>query len=351
MSARSVLNNLDPEKFTVTQIGIDKSGCWFSGKNVLSAFEREDFTSLTPVILLPQPNGASLYRREHTDCCECLKSDATLDVIFPVLHGTFGEDGSIQGLFELAGIAYVGAGVLGSAIGMDKGVFKELMRSLDIPVLPYRTFTRTQIHTEPDIVITELESMADYPFFAKPANLGSSVGITKCRNRNDLYEGLNESAQYDRRIIVEAGLEKPIEIEVSVLGNELPEASIPGEVIPAADFYTYSDKYEDGAAQFRIPADLTMAQQDTIRAYAVKAYTAMDCAGMARVDFLKDRSTGEIYLSEVNTIPGFTSISMYAKLWEASGLPYAQLIERLVDLAIQRKQDRDRSIYELRRAA
>lgn len=351
MSARSVLRNLDPEKFEITQIGIDKNGHWYTGSGVIDAFERGSTRDLCPVILLPQPDGVSLLVRQSGSCCEQINGKDLLDIVFPVLHGTFGEDGSIQGLFELAGIAYVGAGVLGSAIGMDKGVFKELMNAVGIPVLPYRVFTRSQVNENLTALIDEIEQMSAYPVFTKPANLGSSVGITKCRNRSDLMEGISESAQYDRRIVVEMGLEKPIEIEVSVLGNEEPEASVPGEVIPAADFYTYGDKYEDGAAQFRIPADLSAIESDTIRDYAIRAYQSMDCAGMARVDFLQDRETRKIYLSEVNTIPGFTSISMYAKLWEASGISYAELIEKLVQLGLERKADRDRSVYEMRRAA
>jgi D-alanine-D-alanine ligase len=252
-------------------------------------------------------------------------------------------------LFELNGVAYVGAGVLGSAIGMDKDIFKQIMRANSLPVLNWATVNRSQIEKDIDAVIQAAEQVSSYPLFTKPANLGSSVGITKCRSRSDLYEGLMEACRYDRRVLIEQGLSNPREIEVSVLGNDQPQASCPGEIIPGEDFYTYSAKYLSDNSQLLIPAPLPEEVSEQVRDIAVKAYTAIDCAGMARVDFLLDRENLDIYLSEVNTIPGFTQISMYPKLWEASGLNYSALLDRLIELALERKSDRDRTEFVYRR--
>jgi D-alanine-D-alanine ligase len=337
MSARSILSVLSPEKYTVVQIGITHQGAWVTGDNVLEALENGHTDSLTPAILLPEPGLNWLYAVRQT----ILEPLVRLDVVFPVLHGTFGEDGTLQGLLEMADLAYIGAGVLGSSVGMDKALFKDVMRTYQIPVLDSFVATRHQIQSETEKVIAEAEKIGHYPLFVKPANLGSSVGVTKCRNHSDLYEGLLEAAEYDRRVLIERGLEKPREIEVSVLGNENPQASLPGEVIPSDDFYTYNAKYIDGRSELIIPAPLPTEQILTIRSIAVRAYQAIDGAGMARVDFLLDQATQSIYVSEINTIPGFTRISMYPKLWEASGLPYPALIDRLIELAFERKADRD----------
>jgi D-alanine-D-alanine ligase len=263
------------------------------------------------------------------------------------LHGSFGEDGTLQGLLEMAGVAYVGAGVLGSSLGMDKGVFKFVMRANQIPVIDWHIILRSEIIANPDGLIPRLEEIAPYPLFTKPANMGSSVGITKCHNRSDLLEGMMEAARFDRRILVERGLDAR-EIEISVLGNDSPEASIPGEIRPAADFYSYDAKYHDDRSELFIPADIPPNLSDRMRAVAVKAYKAIDCAGMARVDFLLDKESGEFYLNELNTIPGFTRISMYPKLWEASGLPYPQLVDRLIRLALERRSDRDQTEWRYR---
>jgi D-alanine-D-alanine ligase len=264
-----------------------------------------------------------------------------LDVVFPVLHGTFGEDGTLQGLLEMADLPYIGAGVLGSAVGMDKALFKDVMRTYQIPVLESIVVTRRQIQDNIEKVIGDAQKVSAFPLFVKPANLGSSVGVTKCRNHSDLYEGLMEAAEYDRRVMIERGLQKPREIEVSVLGNENPQASLPGEVVPSDDFYTYNAKYIDGRSELIIPAPLPAEQVENIRRIAVQAYQAIDGAGMARVDFLLDQATQAIYVSEINTIPGFTRISMYPKLWEASGVSYPVLIDHLIELAFERKADRD----------
>lgn len=347
MSARSVVRVLDTNKYAVTQIGITHEGKWLAGEGALDALETGNTAQLTPVTLLPQAGQRTLYAIENG----VLKPLTDLDVIFPVLHGTFGEDGTIQGLFELIGLPYVGAGVLGSSVGMDKALFKSVMRANNIPVLDSVVLTRQEIESSIDSAIAVCETVAHYPLFTKPANLGSSVGITKVRNRSDLYEGLLEAARYDRRVLVERGLEKPREIEVSVLGNDQPIASLPGEIRPSDDFYTYNAKYVDSHSELIIPANLSESQQAEIRELAVKIYQAIDCAGMARVDFLFNESTGEIFVSEVNTIPGFTSISMYPKLWEATGISYSELIDRLISLALERNADQQRTERQYRRSA
>jgi D-alanine-D-alanine ligase len=337
MSARSVLAVLDPERYQVIPIGITQAGVWYTGENVLEALTAGTTSGLTPVTILPVPGQNELVALNQST----LQPLAHIDVAFPLLHGTFGEDGTLQGLFELAELAYIGAGVLGSALGMDKAVFKDLMRFHRIPVLDSILVTRSQLENSAESLIQSAEQLAPYPLFTKPANLGSSVGISKCHNRSDLFEGLMEAARYDRRILVERGLDAPREIELSVLGNAEPVASIPGEIIPADEFYSYRAKYLDNSTRLLIPALLSPELIAKVQAMGIQAYQAIDCAGMARVDFLIDRSTDEIFVSEINTIPGFTSISMYPKLWEASGLPYPALIDRLVDLAFERKQERE----------
>lgn len=346
-SARSVLNVLNADRYEIYQIGITHDGQWLSGPDALSAMEKGQTGQLTPVTLLPQAGQHTLYALQG----QSLAPYAELDVIFPVLHGTFGEDGTLQGLFEMIGIPYVGAGVLASAVGMDKALFKDVMRAHNIPVLESIVLTRHQVEKESRDSIAACEKVASYPLFTKPANLGSSVGISKVRSASDLYEGLLEAARFDRRVLVERGLEKPREIEVSVLGNEQPIASIPGEIRPAEDFYTYDAKYVDNSTELVIPAKLSENEQEKFRQMAVAIFKAIDCAGMARVDFLYDKPSGEIYVSEVNTIPGFTAISMYPKLWEATGIPYPELIDRLISLAMERNADQQRTERQYRRSA
>jgi D-alanine-D-alanine ligase len=341
MSARSVLNVLSKEKYNVIQIGVTHQGNWFSGENVLEALSLGRMSSLYPVVLFPEPGNHWLYSIREIDGVKTLVPLVKLDIIFPVVHGSFGEDGTLQGFLELADLAYIGAGVLGSSVGMDKALFKDVMRAHDIPVLDSLTVTRRQIQTNIEGVIAQAEQVAGYPLFTKPANLGSSVGVSKCRTRSDLLEGLMDAASYDRRILIERGLDKAREIEVSVLGNEDAIASIPGEIIPSDDFYTYNAKYIDGASKLLIPAALPSEVSEQIRKVAVAAYQAVDCSGMARVDFLVDRNTNGFFVSEINTIPGFTQISMYPKLWDALGINYPKLIDRLVDLALERKAERD----------
>lgn len=338
-SARSVLAVLDPEKYEVIQVGITHAGVWLSGENVLEALSSGQTGGLTRVTLLPYPGSRTLYAIREAG----LEALAEIDVVFPILHGTFGEDGTLQGLLELADLPYVGAGVLASAVGMDKALFKDVMRMYSVPVLPSLLVTRAQLEHDVPGIIAQTEALSAYPVFTKPANLGSSVGVTKCRNRSDLMEGLMEAARYDRRVLVERGLDKPREIEVAVLGNEQAAASLPGEVIPCDDFYSYRAKYLDDNSELIIPVQLSPEQTAQIQQIAVRAYQAIDGAGMGRIDFLLDRQSGELFVSEINTIPGFTRISMYPKLWAASGIPYSELVDRLIELALERKAERDRT--------
>ena len=348
MSARSVLSVLDPAKYEVTQVGITHEGTWLTGNNVLDQFENNKTDGLIPVLVFPDPSERGIYIMEGISG---LKKWSDIDVYFPVLHGTFGEDGTLQGLFELADVAYVGAGVVGSSVGMDKGVFKDVMIANHIPVVDMMVVLRAEIENDMLSVIEKAEKVSDYPLFTKPANLGSSVGVTKCSNRSDLQEGLMEAALFDRRILVQKGVKNAHEIEVSVLGNDEPVASVCGEVLPSREFYSYESKYIDGTSGLLIPAPLPDEISECIREYAVRAYKAIDCAGMARVDFFLEKDTNRIYLNELNSIPGFTKISMYPKLWEASGLSYQKLIDQLIELAMERKADRDRTSHVYRRNA
>jgi D-alanine-D-alanine ligase len=337
MSARSVLGALDPERNQVVQIGIDHQGQWYSGDDALDAFENGSTGSLDRVAMLAEPGHGQLFSWGLGKALEVLTS---LDVVFPMLHGTFGEDGTLQGLLELADIPYVGAGVLASSVAMDKGLFKHLMEAHNLPTLDFDVFEADWIRDDLASVLEEAELVGEYPLFTKPANLGSSVGVSKVNNRSDLTEGMLEAAAYDRRVVVEKGIDAR-EIEVSVLGNEEPEASVPGEVVPSREFYTYEAKYIDDASELLIPAPVDDVLMDDIRRIAVEAYGAIDCAGMARVDFLLERGSDRLYLNELNTIPGFTRISMYPKLWAASGLPYPELCDRLIELAIARQAQKD----------
>jgi D-alanine-D-alanine ligase len=341
MSARSVLSVLDAERYEVIQVGITLDGNWLTGPKALEAFENGNIKDLERVIPPTEPAHQSLYVIRSTKMGEKLETLAGVDVFFPVLHGPFGEDGTIQGLFELADVAYVGAGVVGSSVGMDKAVFKDVMRAHGVPLVDSILILRSEIEKDINAVIEKVERIGAYPFFAKPANLGSSVGISKCNSRSDLSEGLMEAARYDRRLVVERGVTNVREIEVSVLGNEDPHSSVCGEVLPSREFYSYESKYVDGTSGLVIPAQLPVGVSDQIRDYAVRAYKAIDSAGMARADFFLEKDSNRIFLNELNTIPGFTSISMYPKLWQASGLSYAQLVDRLIKLALERKAQRD----------
>jgi D-alanine-D-alanine ligase len=332
----------------VSQVGITHEGTWLTGTDVLEKFENDKIEGLISVLVSPDPSERGIYIMEGISG---LKKWSDIDVYFPVLHGTFGEDGTLQGLFELADVAYVGAGVVGSSVGMDKGVFKDVMIANHIPVVDMMVILRAEIENDMVSVIERAEKVGEYPLFTKPANLGSSVGVTKCSNRSDLQEGLMEAALFDRRILVQKGVKNAHEIEVSVLGNDEPVASVCGEVLPSREFYSYESKYIDGTSGLLIPAPLPDEISECIREYAVRAYKAIDCAGMARVDFFVERDTNRIYLNELNSIPGFTKISMYPKLWEASGLSYQKLVDRLIELAMERKADRDHTSHMYRRNA
>lgn len=344
MSARSVLSVLDPTKYALTQIGITPSGQWLTGEDVIGKFETGKTSGLDPALVLPDPTESGV----HVLRANALQKLTDVDVFFPLVHGTFGEDGTIQGLFEMANAAYVGAGVLASSVGMDKGLFKDVMRANDIPSVASLIVLRVQIEQDMAGVIRRAEAMSPYPFFTKPANLGSSVGVTKCRSHSDLQEGLMEASLYDRRVLIERGVANPREIEVSVLGNDDPRASVPGEVLPSREFYSYESKYIDGTSGLLIPAPIPPDVTAKVQELAVRAFKAVDGAGMARVDFFLDKDSGELFLNELNTIPGFTKISMYPKLWEASGMAYSSLVDRLIELALQRKGDRDRISHSYR---
>ena len=354
MSARSILDALDPEKYEITQIGITRQGTWLisqqADRQVLESLLAGEIDLLSAATLFPDPSRPGLFAISQDQGPASLNLLAELDVIFPVLHGTFGEDGTIQGLFEMADVAYVGAGVLASSVAMDKGVFKHVMIANNVPVVDGILVTRNQIENEIESLVAELDEWGTYPLFVKPANLGSSVGVSKVQSRSDLLEGLMEAARYDRRVLIERGINAR-EIEVSVLGNATPLASIPGEIVPHGDFYSYDSKYHDDRSELLIPAPLDAQQIEQIQAIAIQAYKAIDCAGLARVDFLLDKDSGAVYLNEINTMPGFTNISMYPKLWDATGIVYPELIDRLVDLALARKAERDKTEREFHRSA
>ena len=343
MSSKSVLSVLDPQKYEITEIGITQDGQWWSGHDTWQQFHDKKMDGLYRVLLIPEPGKTILYKNQG----DRLEVVTELDVIFPVLHGTFGEDGTLQGFFEMADIAYVGAGVLGSSVGMDKALFKDVMRANDIPVVDWIVASRVFAEKHIDEIVKGTEMLGEYPFFIKPANLGSSVGITKCKNRSDLMEGILEACRYDRRILIEKGVENAREIEISVLGNENPRASIPGEIKPADEFYSYNAKYYNDQSELIIPAPLSKEMVSQMQEIAIRTYKAIDCAGMARVDFLVNGKTNQLFINEVNTIPGFTKISMYPKLWEACGLKYAELVDELVNLAFERKAERNRSERKL----
>jgi D-alanine-D-alanine ligase len=340
MSARSVLNALDRTKYEIVTIGISHEGHWYAGEGILEALAGQQLQGFERVAILGEPGQSNLYLWGEGAPLDVL---GQLDVVFPLLHGTFGEDGTIQGLFEMAEVPYVGAGVLASSVAMDKGLFKMLMQAHGIPTVESVVVLSSEIASDIESAIDKAESVAAYPLFVKPANLGSSVGISKVRNRSDLLEGLMDAARYDRRVLIERGLEAR-EIEVSVLGNETPEASVPGEVIPSDEFYSYRAKYIDDRSELIIPAPIPPDTANEARRLAVETFLAFDGAGMARVDFLLERPTGRLYVNEANTIPGFTKISMYPKLWEASGLPYPSLLDRLIDLAFERHGQKARLV-------
>jgi len=345
MSARSVMKAISKDKYDVTLIGITKEGKWIAGEDPLKALTAGDLAEMSEAALLGEPGKRELLVLSENPGSRAvqLSSITELDVVFPLLHGPYGEDGTVQGLLELADLPYVGSGVLGSSVAMDKAVCKELFRAASIPVVDWILALRAEVERDPEAVARRVEVGFAYPLFTKPANLGSSVGVVKAHNHAELVEALKESARYDRRVLIERGLNAR-EIEVSVLGNDAPEASVVGEIVPSREFYDYEAKYIDENSALIIPADIPVETAELARKYAVQAFKAIDAAGLARVDYLLDRDTGELYLSEINTIPGFTQISMYPKLWEASGVSYSELIDRLVELALERQAEKDRTV-------
>ena len=338
-SAASVIRGLDPDKYEAVPIGISKEGHWLIGSaaqkllpDVLRAGQR--------IVMAADPTDAAIIPLDRSG------GGQRIDVVFPVMHGTYGEDGTIQGLLDLAGLPFVGAGVLGSAIGMDKDVSKRLLQAAKIPVVPWITVYRTDWERDPKAIQKEIEKQFKYPVFVKPAALGSSVGMTKVHSRAELGPALNLASEFAMKILVEKSVSAR-EIEVSVLGNHDPKASVPGEIVPHREFYDYTAKYLEEGTQLLIPAKLETSQVKKIQKYAINAFRTLELSGMARVDFFLEKKGAKLYLNEVNTIPGFTSISMYPKLWEASGIPFRELIDKLIDLAMEIHREKARTKYQI----
>lgn len=356
-SAAAVFANLDRARYEPIPIRIEKDGRWSIAERppaTMSAgevIEQARLEAARPprlgreVHLVAHPSAETILSIDRPPARSEEENRVTvtglnLDVIFPVLHGPFGEDGTIQGLLELASVPYVGSGVLASAVGMDKGMMKVVFAASALPVCAYAVVRAHEWDTRRADVLASLPRELGYPMFVKPANLGSSVGISKAKDDASLEAAMDLARAFDRRIVVEAAVPEAREIECAVLGNDAPEASVPGEVIPSREFYDYEAKYIDSASRTVIPADLSPAEVEAVRRMAVEAFRALDCAGMARVDFLLSRRDGSIFVNEINTIPGFTTISMYSKMWEASGVSYPQLLDRLIALALERHAQR-----------
>ncbi len=329
-SAKSIIESLDPKKYTIVPIGISKQGRWLIGDHAMTKLE-----------------SSSLLVQSICDEGQQLPATLTddIEVVIPVMHGTFGEDGSIQGMLELLDVPYVGAGVLASAVGLDKVFMKTVFLAAGLPQVLFVSYTRTEWENSRESIALDIETKLGYPCFVKPANLGSSVGISKVKNREDLYAAMDLASRYDRKIIVEEGLDVR-EIEVAVLGNDKVTASVPGEVIPSNEFYDYEAKYKSGDSTLMIPAPVSPEQTAEIQKLAIRAFQAVDCTGLARVDFFIERATERILVNEINTMPGFTVFSMYPKLWEATGIRYPELVDRLISLALERHEEKKRIIRD-----
>ncbi|MGH9572346.1 MAG: D-alanine--D-alanine ligase family protein [Candidatus Acidiferrales bacterium] len=340
-SAASVIRALDPEKYDVLPIGIAKDGRWLVGNGAQNMLP-EVLRTGERVFLPPDPTAATIVPVQQGGG----RPSITVDVVFPVLHGTFGEDGTIQGFLELAGLPYVGPGVLSSAVGMDKDVQKRLFEQEGLPIVPYMTIRRSDWEREPRAVVRLIKKKFNFPVFVKPATLGSSVGMSRVKTAKELSPALNLASEFAMKILVERNVVGR-EIEVAVLGNDEVKSSIPGEIVPHREFYDYTAKYLEQGTQLVIPAPLAKKQAAQFQDLAVRAFRAIDGAGMARCDFFLEKRTGRIFINELNTIPGFTSISMYPKLWEASGLPYSQLIDRLIELALEAHREKARTKYSI----
>jgi len=339
-SASSIIKAIDKDKYTVVPIGITKEGRWISPQDSELALQSGKIKGKNTVILLNDPSDRALVRIDNNQRLDKSSILERLDLIFPVLHGPYGEDGTIQGLLELADIPYVGAGVAASAISMDKDLMKAIFKQRDLPILKWMTIKRKEWQKDKEKILSLVQDDFEYPLFVKPTNLGSSVGITKVHKKKELEKAIDLASSYDRKILIEEGLEEAREIECSVLGNDEPRASVVGEVRPAGEFYDYDSKYIDKETQLIVPADLPDGVSQKVQEIALRAFKAVDAAGMARVDFFVSKKENKIYLSEINTIPGFTSVSMYPRLWEASGISYPDLIDQLIQLALERHQDK-----------
>jgi len=339
-SASSIIKAIDKDKYTVVPIGITKEGRWISPQDSELALQSGKIEGKNTVILLNDSFSKSLVCIDNNQRLNKSSALEKLDVIFPVLHGPYGEDGTVQGLLELANIPYVGAGVAASAISMDKDLMKIIFQQKGLPILKWMTIKRKEWQKDKEKILSLVQDDFEYPLFVKPTNLGSSVGITKVHKKEELERAIDLAASYDRKILIEEGLEEVREIECGVLGNDEPRASVVGEVKPAGEFYDYDSKYIDEETQLIVPADLPDGVSREIQQIALRAFKAVDAAGMARVDFFVSKKENKIYLSEINTIPGFTSVSMYPRLWEASGISYPELIDQLIQLALERHQDK-----------
>jgi D-alanine-D-alanine ligase len=341
-SAESVINAIDRSKYDVVPIGITKEGRWLTSESATALLPEAVMSSNrqrhVAIIGDPTRNGLTRLDDDHGS-----STSSKLDVIFPVLHGTYGEDGTIQGLFEMAGVPYVGCGVLASAAGMDKIVMKQLFERAGLTLIEYDWFFRTSWEENPDAVVKRLSRALGYPVFVKPANLGSSVGVSKAANKKELIDAINDAARYDRKVVVERAIVGR-EVEVSILGNENPMASLPGEIITGHEFYDYEDKYIDAVSRTEVPTKLPKKIIERLQRDGIRAFQAVDGSGLARVDFFVETGTNRVIINEINTLPGFTSISMYPKLWEASGISYSELIDRLIQLAIERHRDKSRNL-------
>jgi D-alanine-D-alanine ligase len=357
LSAASILKAIDRKKFDVVPIGITKEGRWLAASDATNLLEGDQHAKARQ-LRAGDPEATPGAKLLHEGIPTLLApvpgpqgpEGKAIDVVFPVLHGTFGEDGTIQGLFELAGIAYVGSGVLGSSAGMDKDAMKRLFAQAGLPIVKHVTILRSEWEASPRKATARIEAALKYPLFVKPANLGSSVGISKAHDRKELGPALDEAAKYDRKLVIEQGVggkkSRARELEVGVLGNDSPKASVVGEIIPGKEFYDYEAKYLSEGSVPVIPAKITTAEAKQIREMAVAAFRACDLAGLARVDFLMEPDgKRRIYLNEVNTLPGFTQISMYPKLWEATGISYSDLITRLIELGLERHEENRRNTY------
>lgn len=338
-SAASVIRGLDPDKYEAVPIGISKEGHWLVGSAAQKMLP-EVIKSGQRVVMAADPTDAALIPLDRSG------GGQRLDVVFPVMHGTYGEDGTIQGLLDLAGLPFVGAGVLGSAIGMDKDVSKRLLQGAKIPVVPWVTVYRHDWEGNAKSVQAAVEKKFRYPVFVKPATLGSSVGMTKVHSRSELAPALDLAAEFATKILVERAVNAR-EIEVSVLGNHQARASVPGEIVPHREFYDYAAKYLEEGTRLIIPAPLKPAQAKTVQKHAIAAFRTLELSGMARVDFFVEKKGGKILLNEVNTIPGFTSISMYPKMWEASGIPFRELLNQLIELALELHAEKARTKYAI----